>query len=152
MKITHTNRLAGAIIAALVVSGPFVLFRMASAQEKGAARPEIAITTIPPSGEGGPDKTVPIGGTVRGADFRAHRVVVYAFAGNVWYVQPTTASPRTPIDKDGNWETDTHLGRRYAAALVTPSFKPKDVAPALPDEDGKEVLAVDEVAGNSGKR
>jgi hypothetical protein len=146
MKDVHTTKLAFAAVAASVVGSLFVLSFAASGQDKGT-RPEITITSIPPSGEGGPDKTAPIAGTVKGVDFRAYRVIVYAFADNQWWVQPTTASPRTPIGQNGNWETDTHLGRRYAAVLATPSFKPKNVGPALPDEDGKEVLAIDEVAG-----
>ena len=141
-----TRKLFGNLIAISAVSGLFAVGQEASGQEKGQAKPEITITIVPPSSEGGPDRTEPIAGMVKGVDFRAHRVVVYAFAGNRWWVQPTTASPRTPIDAKGNWETDTHLGRRYAAALVTPSFKPKDVADALP-EIGKDVLVIDEVPG-----
>jgi hypothetical protein len=145
MKASKTSVVT--TLGALIISVFFAIKQGASGQDR-QSKPEITITSIPPSGEGGPDRIEAIAGTVKGVDnFRNYRVVVYAFAGNLWWVQPTTASSRRPIGQNGNWETDTHLGRRYAAALVTQSFKPKDVAPALPNEDGKYVLAVNEVSG-----
>lgn len=147
MKLTQTR--FGKLIAVLALG--VVVCLSGFGQEPGSKnqsqpKPEVAITVIPPSGEGGPDRTEPIAGTVKGVDLRAHRVVVYTFAGNQWWVQPTVASPKTAINSKGEWETDTHLGRQYAALLVTVAFKPKAVSSELP-EVGQDVLAIDTVAG-----
>jgi hypothetical protein len=72
-------------------------------------------------------------------------VVIYAFAGGKWWVQPTVASPFTDIDDHGNWQTDTHLGSSYAALLVKPSFKPAGTIDGLPVVRG-DVIALARVA------
>lgn len=115
-------------------------------QRRRTAEPSIAITIVPPSGAGGADSTAPIGGTAAGVDFAKHKVVIYAFAGGTWWVQPTTASPLTTIDPHGNWQTITHLGGTYAAMLVTQSYKPPATTSDVP-QVGEEVLAVKLVAG-----
>ena len=79
--------------------------------------PKVTIVGIPPAGEGGPGRTEPISGTAVGPDIRDLRVVIYAYAGTQWWVQPTAASPMTPIDaSSGKWDTDTHLGRTVRSA------------------------------------
>jgi hypothetical protein len=110
-------------------------------------RPSVSITQVPHSAEGGPGPTEPISGTVAGGDFASLKIVVYARGGNgVWYVQPTVADPYTDIGSDGKWETDTHLGRSYAALLVQSSFKPPATTDSL-QKLSRNVIAVTRVAG-----
>lgn len=106
-----------------------------------AAGPTIKLTTIPPAGEGDPNKTHLIGGVAHSNNLSDCKVVVYAHT-NTWYVQPTTANPYTVIGSSGNWKTSTHPGAEYAALLVKPSFKPEPTVDALPPVSG-DVLAVD---------
>ena len=111
----------------------------ASGQE--AAKPSIQITLVPPSG-GGPDRLERIAGTVSGVNLKECKCKVVIFAlTNVWWVQPFADSPDTPIDSNGKWENDTHLGREYAALLVKDSYKPPSTTGELP-QIGGAVLAV----------
>lgn len=116
------------------------------------SKPEITITVIPPSGDGSPGRLEDIRGTVKGVDFRTHKVVIYSFAGNVWWVQPDTLLPLTAISSEGSWETEAHLGRQYAALLVIAAFKANVILRKLP-EVGQGLLAIEIVAGiaHSGK-
>jgi hypothetical protein len=117
-----------------------------SAQNTGAS-PRIAITGIPPAGKGGSGPTSEISGTASGPDLRDLRVVIYAYAGGQWWVQPTVANPMTSVDaSSGKWETDTHLGRNYSALVVRRSYKPPATVDGVPDVGG-DVLATDMVAG-----
>jgi hypothetical protein len=117
-----------------------------AAQTTGSG-PKIAITGIPHAGQGGPGPTEEISGTASGPDLRELRIVIYAFAGDQWWVQPTAANPMTSIDvSSGKWETDTHLGRNYAALLVRKSYKAPATADSVPAVGG-DVLATDTVAG-----
>src|SRR5712692_3592502 len=63
-----------------------------------AANPKIAITGIPHAGQGGPGPTEEISGTASGPSLRDLRVVIFAYAGGQWWVQPTVANPMTSID------------------------------------------------------
>jgi hypothetical protein len=118
-----------------------------SAQRPKEPPPRVTISGIPPAGEGGPGRTEPISGTASGPDLRNLRIVIYAYAGGQWWVQPTVASPLTPIDAGtGKWDTDTHLGRSYAALLVRSGYKAPATSDGLP-EVGSSILARDVVAG-----
>ena len=104
--------------------------------------PNIQITLVPEWGqEGYPNNTIK--GKVSGINLKDrddYKVVIFAFT-NTWYVQPTIASPYTAIEKDGSWEADIHLGHKYAALLVKPSYKPPSTTDTLPKPAG-DVLAV----------
>ncbi|MDP9052100.1 MAG: hypothetical protein M3O31_15470 [Acidobacteriota bacterium] len=115
-------------------------------QDKTNGSETISITGVPHSGQGGPEATEPISGLAKGVKVTKFKVVVYAYAGGTWWVQPTVAAPLTDIDNAGNWETDTHLGSSYAALLVKQSFKPAATLSALPTAHG-EIIAVVRVAG-----
>jgi hypothetical protein len=128
------------LVAALVTAAP------SRSQQAAPHQGNISITGVPHAGPGGPGPTEPISGRVRGVDFATHKVVVYVFAGDRWWVQPTAANPLTDIDATGNWETDTHLGSSYAALLVRQSFRPSATIEALPSVQG-DVIAVVRVAG-----
>jgi len=111
------------------------------------AAPRVAITGIPPAGQGGSGPTVEISGTASAPNMRDLRIVIYAYAGGQWWVQPTAANPMTPIDPStGKWDTDTHQGRTYAALLVRKGYKPASTVDSLPVVGG-DVLASDTVAG-----
>src|SRR5438045_1197388 len=130
----------------LSVLTALVTVALLSAQNTGAP-PKVAITGIPPAGQGGPGPTAEISGTASGPDLRDLRIVIYAYAGGQWWVQPTAANPMTSIDpSSGKWENDTHLGRNYAALLVRRGYKPPATADSVPAVGG-DVLATDTVAG-----
>lgn len=108
--------------------------------------PTIKFTEVPGRG-GGEDTQGDIGGNVVGLEGpQKYKIVLYAFT-NQWYVQPQVAAPYTDINNDGTWSNWTHLGYRYAALLVRPSFKPEGTTYALPLV-GQEVLAVATVAAS----
>lgn len=94
---------------------------------------------------GGPTALEGIGGVVSGVDFTSFRVVVYAFTDN-WYVQPFVMAPFTEIEPGGKWSTQSHLGSRYAALLVKPSFRPRSITLSLPGVGG-DVVAVTTATG-----
>jgi hypothetical protein len=137
----NRNKTTGFFIGSLMVltilvgaSRDFIVY--------GAAEPSIRITLVPGPGEGSASNGA-IGGTVGGISPEQQKecaVVVFSHTDK-WYVQPTVASPYTPISDDGSWETDIHLGYEYAALLVRSSYRPPATAGALPKVGG-DVLAL----------
>jgi hypothetical protein len=125
----------------LCAPGPLSL----SAQDQGA---QIKITTLPPAKAGGPVDMYKIAGTVIGVQQpKDYAVVIYAFAGGQWWVQPFDYQPKTAI-KNGRFETVTHGGTIYAALLVKASYTPDTPIQALPTGSPTgEVVAVDSVTG-----
>jgi hypothetical protein len=113
-------------------------------QPSPARAPAIMFTTIPQADEGGADRTAEVSGRVTGAR-PGQRVVLFART-NVWWVQPLSAEPFTPVAADGTWKSRTHLGREYAALLVQPQYRPPDTAESLPQAGG-QVIAVATVTG-----
>lgn len=108
---------------------------------------KVQFKTVPPAGAG-PDSLGDISGHVVGLpNPERYKVVLYAHTDH-WYVQPTLVQPLTDIGQDGRWSNWTHLGDRFAALVVEPSFRPPSVADALP-ATGREVLAVATVASKS---
>lgn len=96
--------------------------------------PAIEFTTVPMAEPGTPDKLSPIKGRAPRAQ-PGQRVVLYARAGNLWWVQPFADTPFTNIDSNFNWQSTTHPGTEYAALLVGPEFKPPATADTLPKKD-----------------
>lgn len=117
---------------------------------KKVTEPKISITKVPPAG-GGPDRLEPIAGTVSGVNVKELKVVIFAMGGDTWYVQPYGNSPYTEIKADGRWENDTHLGSRYAALLVKPSYQAPATTHSLPPVAG-EILAIVSVAARVRER
>jgi hypothetical protein len=111
------------------------------------AQPSIEFTLVPEAAAGGSERTARIAGRVAGAR-SGSRVVLYAKT-DVWWVQPLTAQPFTPVAANGSWDNSTHLGREYAALLVDETFRPAAKVEALPERGGS-VLAVASVAGIGG--
>lgn len=100
-----------------------------------STKPALAITTPPEAVSGGPQKLDLIKGTATGATAQ-HKIVLYAFSGGTWWVQPMVDSPYTAIDPEGNWSNRIHLGYEYAALLVQDSYKPEAKLDKLPVEGG----------------
>lgn len=98
-------------------------------------RVDVAITTVPRYDVGGPETRADIAGVVAGAEVAAMRVVVYARAGEVWYVQPTPFA-RHAIAAGGGWRTWTHTGTSYAALVVRANFAPPPRYDVLPQVGG----------------
>lgn len=111
---------------------------------KASVEPSIAFTRVPPAGDGSPDKLEEIEGRVTGAR-PGQRIVLFALSG-VWWVQPLTGKPFTPIRADSTWKNSTHPGVAYAALLVDSSYRPPLIANALPEKGGP-VRAVATVRG-----
>jgi hypothetical protein len=106
--------------------------------------PSIEFTSVPPAGDGTPDKVAPIEGRVTNAP-PATRLVLYALSG-VWWVQPLADKPYTTIQPDSTWKTVTHPGTAYAALLVDQRYRAPLTMNALPEKGGP-VLAVTMVKG-----
>jgi hypothetical protein len=105
-----------------------------------ANTPVIEFTQVPPAGEGGPDRLDGIEGRVRGAT-PDERIVLYAKAGSIWWIQPLAFQPFTSIASDSTWKTATHLGTQYAAILVDAGYEPALTLKTLPPK-GNGVFAV----------
>jgi hypothetical protein len=141
MRLTLSSFARPLALAGLCVAGV-----PAACRERTAiVPPAITFSTIPPSGEGGSDRTAIIAGHVTGAR-PGQRLVLFAKSG-VWWVQPLAAEPFTAVAADGAWKTTTHIGREYAAVLVDAAYQPPDKAAALP-EPGGPVIALARVSGN----
>jgi hypothetical protein len=111
---------------------------------KAGVEPSIEFIRVPPAGDGSPDKLEQIEGRVRGAR-SGQQIVLFALSG-VWWVQPVTAHPFTPIGPDSTWKNSTHPGVAYAALLVDSRYRPPLTVNALPEKGGP-VLAVATVSG-----
>ncbi len=93
--------------------------------------PTVEFTRVPPAGEGGSERVEDIEGTVHSAS-PGERIVVYARAGSIWWIQPLATQRFTPIARDGTWKTSTHLGNEYAAIVVSPGYQPSATLKSLP--------------------
>ena len=104
----------------------------------------IKFTEVPPAGAG-PQSQGDIAGIVTGIEkAESYKIVIYAHT-DAWYVQPLTDDPYTDIAPDGRWSNWTHLGHRYAALVVRPSFQPPSKTQSLPRVGG-DVIARAEVS------
>lgn len=136
----HLKR-AGAFIGDNAWAGVWsILLLVAIGCTRHSAAPSIKFSRVPPAGEGGPDKLDSIEGSVNNAS-AGERIVLYAKAGSVWWIQPLATQPFTPIASDSTWKTSSHLGTEYAALLVDPGYAPALTLKALPAK-GKGVAAV----------
>jgi hypothetical protein len=95
----------------------------------------VAITTIPPAEPGGPETRASIAGRVEGVPDSTFRIVLYARASEVWYIQPMP-SARHVIGDGGQWGSWTHTGSSYAALLVRRGFVPLPLYDVLPQVGG----------------
>lgn len=109
----------------------------------------ITITGIPPAGTGGADTRAHISGTVSGDLSDDLRVLVYARAGGVWFIQPLSQSFHT-LAADGTWSTWTHVGSEYAALLVLPEYIAGRTLDSIP-EVNEHILARAVVRGTAPK-
>src|SRR5437870_3608891 len=82
---------------------------------------KIEFTKVPPADKGGPDVMEIISGRVTGAK-PGERIVVFAHS-EVWWREPRQGQLFTEIRGDSTWETPSHLGTEYAAALVETGYQ-----------------------------
>lgn len=108
-------------------------------------KPRILIKTVPAAMPGGPDKLELIQGSATGIS-ENHRIVIYTFSGDTWWVQPMVDQPFTSIDREGNWSSQIHLGTEYAALLIQKSHKPPAKLEKLPAVEGP-ILAIATLPG-----
>jgi len=105
------------------------------------SQPKIEFTKVPAADKGGPDVMDTIAGRVSGAK-PGQRIVVFA-RSDVWWVEPRLGRVFTQIRNDSTWETQTHFGTEYAAALVDPGYEPAVTSQTLPAQGGNvAVLAI----------
>jgi hypothetical protein len=122
----------------------FTVLWCGCSSQKTPVIPTVVFSRIPPAAQGGRERVDTIAGRVIAAR-SGQQVVVYARSGP-WWVQPWPDKALIPIQSDGTWSTETHLGFEYAALLVEPGYKPPptmDVAPV----QGGSVVAVEIVKG-----
>lgn len=107
--------------------------RVEAARELGL---KIRITDIPPyDANGGSSTHAAIAGIVSGKFGPDDKVIVYARAADVWYIQPMVNSFEA-VSSDGTWTNWTHTGCNYAALLVRPGYYPDRRLDVLPPVGG----------------
>ena len=137
----HLTRRLGlfSLVCALLTPSPIGLWAQ-------PPTPQVKITGVPPAKPGGPVDMFRISGEVTGVQQpRDYAVVIYAFAGGQWFVQPYDYQPKTAIN-NGRFQTVTHGGSAYAALLVKASFDPDKTMQALPTVGG-DIVAIHSVDG-----
>lgn len=92
-------------------------------QGKDQGKPHITIASAPTNAPGNFFADDNIKGTVSGVKPGQCRVVVFAFDadGQNWWVQPDT-NALIGINANGEWETPTRGGYKFAALLVSASY------------------------------
>jgi hypothetical protein len=123
----------------------FIALQLTSCRSaRQSSQPTIEFTKIPPAAQGGRERTDTISGRVTGS-YSGQKIVVFAQSGP-WWVQPWPDQALIPIQPDGTWSTSTHLGFKYAALLVDPSYHPPSTMDLDPSRTNS-VLAVKIVPG-----
>jgi hypothetical protein len=107
-------------------------------------RPSIEFTRVPPADSTRTDKLDIIQGRVNGAH-PGQRIILYTKT-QAWWIQPLYNHSFSEIQPDSTWVNSTHLGEEYAALLVEPSYRPKQMMYTLPVVGG-EVVAIATVKG-----
>ena len=108
----------------------------------------ISITVRPRATAGGPDEIDDIAGVVQGVRPADARVVIYAHAGDRWWIQPLEDAPYTAITANLEWRSRIHLGFEYATLLVHRNYRPTIQPMQLPQVGGC-VWAVDTAKGRN---
>src|SRR5262245_56368411 len=129
---TATCSLRSGLAGGLLAIG--LTFEACATPPAEVAQPMVELTRVPEAAEGGPDRTAPIAGRVKGTR-AGHRIVLYARSGP-WWVQPLADQPFTKIGPDLGFEATTHLGTEYAALLVEPGYRPPSRTDELPGVGG----------------
>lgn len=147
--MTTAGRLSLIVLGVVLLLTVCQSMNGASSDSSGpAVLPKLVFSDIPPAHVGGGSDMFRIGGTVTGVKPETCKIVVYAHAGAVWWVQPLADAPLTTIGADGTWRTETHGGNEYAATLVANGFEARATVTDLPPVGGK-VLAVSRVEGGA---
>ena len=97
---------------------------------------QIAITNVPPyEPAGGPNTRAEIAGTVNGELAPDCKVIIYARAAELWFIQPNAYASHA-IRADKTWSSWTHTGSSYSALVVRPGFDPVLRLDVLPHVGG----------------
>jgi len=109
-----------------------------------------SISIVSPArvGSGGPSEMDEIAGVVKGVKPAEARVVLYAHAGDRWWIQPLEDAPFTAITSKLAWSSRIHSGFEYAALLVHRDYSPPKQPMQLPQTGGC-VWAVDIAKGHN---
>jgi hypothetical protein len=92
--------------------------------------PAISFSLVPVADPGGPESLELIRGSVQNGKSR-DRVILYAYSGGFWWVQPFASRPFTELSGDMSWKNTIHLGEQYTALLVDAAYKPSPSSPWL---------------------
>jgi hypothetical protein len=102
--------------------------------------PMVAFSKVPAAYQEGPYKTDIferdyktdiIEGRATGAR-PGQRIVLYAKTDGRWGVCRQSGQPFTNIETDGRWKASVHLGLKYAALMVDPTYSPPEQTESLP--------------------
>jgi hypothetical protein len=104
------------------------------------AIPTVAFRKVPAAFQEGPYKadmiehdykTDTIDGRVTGAR-SGQRIALYAKTDGRWGLCRQSDRPFANIESDGRWKASVHLGLKYAALLVDPTYNPPEQTEAVP--------------------
>jgi hypothetical protein len=97
-----------------------------------------SVTIVAPArlGVGGPEEVDDISGVAANVNPADARIVIYARAGDRWWIQPQEDAPFTPINSKLDWSNRIHLGFEYAALLVHKNYSPPKQPMQLPQVEG----------------
>jgi hypothetical protein len=135
----HTQRMVPVFLLRSLLLVFFIVLTGCHSSPKKSA-PTIAFSKIPAAYQEDPYKTDiferdyktgVLEGLATGAR-SGQRIVVYAMTDGRWGVCRQSAQPFTNIEADGRWKASVHLGLRYAALLVDPTFSPPEQTEMLP--------------------
>lgn len=95
-KISRSNAANMASNAAMTASFPVMglsIVELRRQMPASAARARVRITVAARTGVGGPDEMDTIAGTVSGGNPNEVKVLIYAHAGDRWWIQPFEDAP-----------------------------------------------------------
>jgi len=105
-------------------------------------KPSVQITHVPIANRGGPENLDLIEGRTSNVK-PGQQIVLYAYSGGNWWIQPLAGQPFTKVQPDATWRNSTHLGTEYAALLVDSGYWPQPKTATLPErETGVVAVAV----------
>jgi len=125
-----------------ILAGFALCIAAAFAQSPSSQEVKVTFYHVPPAGMGSDSRGNIDGGVIGLKSPGEYKVVLYAHTDQ-WYVQPLDNAYYTALDTEGKWANWTHLGDRYAAVVVRPSYKPDKKTQALPPVGGDVIAEKD---------
>jgi hypothetical protein len=143
--MTSENHARAIALSVPILLTLFLAVQLTSCRSlRQTSQPTIEFTKVPPAAQGGRERTDTISGRVTNSR-PGQKIVVFAQSGP-WWVQPWPDQALLPIQPDGTFTTSTHLGFKYAALLVDPSYHPPSTMDLDPSQTNA-ILAVKIVPG-----